>query len=199
MATVSDNFNRADGALGANWSASNAGSAPVIVSNQVKAGVSATYVEAAYTGSSLSGSDQSIQVTSQGTEATSVVNLLLRMSSLTSSRNGYIGQFNKIVGFYKIIRIDAGVETDLVTTAIGAITNGDALYFEAIGSALKLKQNSSTILTFTDAIYNTVGTPAVGIYANTDAVIVDDFTASDITSSASYQPVYYQSRTIRFF
>lgn len=154
-----------------------------IVSNQVKAGAVTDYREAAYTGSSLASANYSVQVTHVASESVSVINLLVRMSGTTSSRNGYIGQFNRTAGQYKIIRIDSGAETTIASGAIGTLNASDALYFEINGSAMALKHAGSTVLSQSDATYSSAGTPGIGIYADTNSVIIDDFTASDLATS----------------
>jgi hypothetical protein len=183
VSSVSDNFNRANGGLGANWTAAGGFSGMAIVSNQVQAGVSATQVESAYTGAALSTINQSVQVKHVAHEAVSVINLNL-ITGTGASRNGYIGQFFWISDLFRIIRIDAGVESSpLATAAMGTISNGDTLYFERGASGvLKLKVNGATVLSYTDTTYASVWLPAIGGYADTDAVIIDDFLAQDLAT-----------------
>lgn len=180
MTTLSEAFG---GTLG-NWSASNGGTIPAITGGQLSAGAAADYREMAYTASSFATANYFHQIESAVTEAVSVVNLLSRMSGLTGSRNGYIGQFNKISGLYRILRVDAGFETLLASATIGTIGSSEALYFSVSGPNLELRKAGVSVLTATDSTYTTGGTPGIGIYADTDAVRLDNWTGQDAATGA---------------
>lgn len=181
MATLSDNFNRANGGLGANWTTSGGFTAPAIVSNAWTNGASGVQTEALYTGSGLIGTAQSTSVTLTTRESgNSVINLLLRVTDTTAGRGGYIGQINDSLSLFRIIRLDGGVET-VLTTAASTIANADVFTFEARNNTLTLKRNGSSVLTWDDSNYSGIGYQGLGGYSVANTIVLDDWSASDLT------------------
>jgi hypothetical protein len=121
--SISDNFNRSDGGLGANWITLTGASAPSISSDQVStpSGIGEAYYNSSPTSNNQTSTIDVISVPSFG-----FVGVLLRASS--SANTAYVGQIyvdgdgNPELLIRKII---AGSFTDLATLWIGSCSNPD--------------------------------------------------------------------------
>lgn len=155
---VSDDYNRADGGMGANWTTASSGP-PTIVSNQI---VGSGAYGSAYWSANAFNATQSAQLTYKGTNYSGPA---VRISS---GGNFYFyhsaGELQKIVG---------GSVTTIGTS--GAITSGQTFKVDANGTTLRTYingvENSGPI---TDASLST-GSAGVACYG---AGTADDFLAT---------------------
>jgi hypothetical protein len=175
--TATDDFNRADGALGSNWSVVSPESvSPVISGHQLTAapGVS-TY--AFYTGITY-GNNQFAQVTTAS--GLGVVNLMVRASNyaVANHANGYIGQ--TFDTGWRILRLDDGVET--VVNAGGSYTrnDGDVFYLEAKGSTITFKRNGTVLGTITDTTYTSGVAGMIFYVGKTTPLMLDDWQSGTV-------------------
>lgn len=179
-AQVSDNFNRANGALGANWTTT-AGTF-AIVSNQATVTAVATNIAlAAYTGTTFA-NNQYAQVQWLGGGGWGGA-LCIRCSN--SAITGYVlsGVSGTASILYKFV---AGTSTVLASGG-PAFTLNDVIRLEAVGTAITAYKNGTVILTATDSSI-TSGYPGIG-GINFVGGILDGFYGGNLswTSSATIQ------------
>jgi len=172
-----DNFNRANGSPGANWTqivfGGNAGT-PTIASNQfsVTSAVTTTTVyEQAYTANrnppnSTIGSNQwcEVTVTALTTGTTGRVGCGVRRTATTAFGTGYVCYENDVTA--AIGRMSAS-QTDIATISVTGVA-GDVIRCEASGSTITMYRNGASILNVTDSNFPT-GQPS--LYLLTSAVI----------------------------
>ena len=189
MATsVSDTFDRADGAIGANWADiwSGAGSFQVS-SNQMVVGAQETLRAMAYTAAALDTADYSNYITVSSVSGSDfwVINLMLRcVGSGSTTVDAYQGQFFNN-GTWTIHRMDNGVESVLTTGSTGAPVPGDRLGFSVSGTTFSIYKNGTSLGSTTDATYSAIGAPGIAIYQHgTTAVVFDNWDAS-LTATSS--------------
>jgi hypothetical protein len=173
----SDNFNRANGGLGANWTTWATGtfspSAPQISSNQV-VGNAASYFMAYYSGASFPSSSQFSQITCPvgGNSASGGVDVMVN----TSTNNGYVGQFYN--GNFRIDTMKANVHT-LGSNVAGTLNSGDVLRIESIQlggiACVSLYQNGTIVDFIIDTTPVTGGAPGFGVYGNASQSVADNW------------------------
>jgi hypothetical protein len=183
MASVSDNFNRANGDVGSNWTDVLTG-APgriIITSNEVGSGVTGTEKACTYTGAALTSANHSVSVKYvAGTSC--VLSILARNVGSGASRNGYAMQVNLLTNLIRVLRIDAGVETERAQIAHTA-TPGNVYRFQLINTGLTVFVNETQLISTADGVYSAIGAPGIGVYNDLSSDDrYDDFLASDITS-----------------
>ena len=188
QAQPSDDFERADGGLGVNWTTNTIwGSALQIANHQLQA-PSGNYAESLYTATSLGGAQYS-EIKYISGLSSGVINLVVRARQYTlgGQGDGYIGQLNGFESTWKIIRVDNDTET-VIPGASGSFTfsNNDVFRFEANGSTLTLTQNGVLLKSTTDPNY-IGGDAGVGLY-NTSGLIVDEWRGGEISSSDTQPP-----------
>jgi hypothetical protein len=192
---ISDNFNRADGALGSNWLNSPTLSGLTIVSNAVNS-AGATW-KTAYWNQAVNAfaANQSSQVTIPVAAAGVFTAAVVRHQAAASSY--YFAFVNAGTNQGLIYRSDAGTFVNLVIQPSVTVVAGDTLKLEIIGSNLTLYVNGVAKAVATDATYAT-GQP--GISANNGTI--DNFAAFGgltgtsgpiVVSGAvsSFVPTYY--------
>jgi hypothetical protein len=177
---ILDDFNRADGALGASWTAVLGGF--TIVDNHAEASVSSVDLWTA----SQFGADQEayFTVTSKPTiNDTSSLGVVLRFDAVNT--NGYLVTMVPELGDDHIVvwRVTGGVATPL-DTILQEYQAGDKIWVKVVGDEISvyLDQGSGYNLlgTFTDSTYNQAG--YIGIYAAGAAAggALDDFGGGEI-------------------
>jgi len=176
--TITDNFNRANGELGANWT-DDEGDADV-VSNQYNPTTS--QVVSRYSGTSLSSDDHYTQIK----VATYVSNVSGPIQRKTAS--GTLTYYAAVViattdlRSYKRI---GGTITNLQTDSF-TFVNGDIIKGEVNDSTLKKFQNGGQIGTnLTDT--SITGNLQCGIVANRGDTFLDDFECADLAAAAAAQ------------
>jgi 6-phosphogluconolactonase (cycloisomerase 2 family)/chitodextrinase len=180
-AEVTDNFDRANGSLGASWSLNADGDGTLqIVSNRVQPG-RGSYGESLYTASSFGGAQFSEVQLVSGLAGGGVINLVVRARQYSGGglSDSYRGQINGLTNSWRIIRLDNNAETVLASGSV-SIADGDTYTFSAEGSLLTLKRNNVNLGTATDGIYTT-GVPGLGLY-NHVSLLVDNWRGGDYAS-----------------
>lgn len=175
---VLDDFNRANGGLGANWStlATRLGfSAPRIVSNACTA-VSGGGSSAALWTAARFGADQEAYLTIGSADGE--IGLWVRCDGATTSVNGYAMTLahDDDMRMYKWVN---GSPTQIGTVA-RAWARGDAYMMVASGSTIAVYRkpsgsawDSSPTLSVTDRTFSAGG--YVGLYAEDATIVIDDF------------------------
>jgi hypothetical protein len=196
---ASDNFNRADGGLGANWTTVTGTDAPAIVSGSLRdSAAQGTDAEAFYNAASFP-ADQWAQVnTLKAITATSRgIGVLLRYNT-GGVRTGYrvtaegpLGTTAKVA----IQKFVSGTFTELVSTTT-TVNQGDTLYGEIQGSTIVAKVNGTQVLSATDT---SITSGAAGIVVFEDVgttadAIVDDWYAGNFVPAVTER---HQTRHVR--
>ena len=178
--SVTDDFNRADGGLGSNWT-TRSGS-PAIVSNEVST-TSNTDQWAVYSGAAFA-ADQYAQVTISGSGAGSAryPGLMVRAST-SGNMNCYFWNSN-LDGNNGIAKFVDNVYSALTSTPAASDTSwtgGDVARLEVVGTTINLRKNGTIVATVTDSTH-TSGYP--GFHISTTSPIwpcaIDDFAAGDL-------------------
>jgi hypothetical protein len=152
---ASDNFTRANGSLGANWTAVFGQATAQIVSNTAQPVALSTNGGQVFSGTAWT-ADQTSEITlgasfvnENGTYVTPVV----RMQA--GSYSGYIANItDAAIGTIGIYRVDSGVTTLLGAQVAGlTISAGDVWSFQAAGAVLSLYQNGNRVAYRADATY----------------------------------------------
>ncbi len=189
---VVDDFNRADGGVGANWSlTTGAGAVGTISSNRVTS--DGTNITRNYWNPSTFGPDSEVQikVDTKGA-AGGFLTLDLRLQTPGSAAvDGYqfeadvsAGTDPQIIG-----RIDNNVFTQLGATVNNEFATGDRFGFEAIGSTLTGYRHDgvtwASLLSRTDSTYS--GSGNIGWRKNsTNTDFLDNFGGGTVTAGAVY-------------
>jgi hypothetical protein len=171
---ASDNFNRADGGLGANWTTVPGFDAPTIASGSViDPSVQGTDAEAFYNAVSFPANQWAQVNTLKALNATSrAVGVLLRQDTggaVTCYRvvaKGPLGTTATV----EISKLVSGTFTSLASTTT-TVNQGDTLYGEIQGSTIVAKVNGTLVLSATDT---DIASGAAGI-----VVFVDTGTTAD--------------------
>lgn len=174
---VTDDFNRANGALGANWVDSPTLTGLTIVSNAANS-AGASWKWAYWKPSTNTfNNDQSSQITLTSVGAGTFGGPVVRHQTNGTS-SGYFGFVNAGTSQAFIYRSDSGTFTQLNLVPSVTVNIGDTIALNATGSTLTLSVNGVTKVTTTDATY-TSGQPGIAVN-NTS---VDNFLAGPIASS----------------
>lgn len=177
---ATDNFNRANGGLGSNWTTVTGEDPMTIVSNAAQASTGGYLTNASvYTGSSFA-ADQfaEIQVVDAGSLCATF--LFVRMS--TSTLSGYGMYLFPNTSVLRITKWDSGTETTLTSKTLGTATGTWKL--EAVGTSLKLYRNGALELSTTDSTHAS-GYPGLGVEQGSASSQLDNFTAGDWASEAA--------------
>lgn len=170
--SVIDDFNRANGGLGSNWTAGYFGdSALTITSNQITSSVNnwgANYYNTSF------GPDIEAYITVSSSPNGSKILHFRLTGSLTSSPSGYYVNF----GFGTITRLDSGSETQLGASFSQSISAGDSIGVSIVGSTITVYHKSAAgswavVTTRTDSTYSAAGKVALEIDNN--SIRLDDF------------------------
>jgi hypothetical protein len=174
---ATDNFNRANGALGANWSGSIGGDL-VITSNQVT-GVSGQDCNM-YWSADLPDADQYVEATlvTRGSYA----GIICRMSAT----DGVFFYANVGAGNYRIEWYNDASYTLIGSVAEQEPVNGDRLRLEAEGTAYRGYVNDILICSGSNA--SAPATGYCGLYAYSNSPRLDDFEVGNLAAPAARIP-----------
>jgi hypothetical protein len=174
--SFTDDFNRIDGALGANWVQLNTVAA-VIVNNQVtSSGVSNT--GAARTVSKFAGENQWAEVTMVNLlGATKGVMVRVPEGAVNAPETGYYWRVSS-GGLAQLFRFDNGIATALGAGVSVAFAPGDVYRITAIGSTIRGYINGVLIQTATDTTYLDGRCGGIRVTANT--ALLDNFRMGDL-------------------
>lgn len=188
---ATDDFNRADGGLGGNWTTMLfPGGAPEIISNKVGRN-DAAQCGAYHTGITWP-NDQYSQVSIAA--AVSKVRVLVRAVNIAGEANFYMLQVSTIdtaIGLYKYIN---GVGFTALATGTATVVNGDVIYCEAQGTSIAGKINGATVLTATDSAI-TSGSPGFHVM-DLGSDRIDNFEGGNFGSGVLPGPLSGDSRLI---
>ncbi|QTD96973.1 hypothetical protein [Streptomyces cyanogenus] len=175
MTTFTDDFNRANGAPGANWV--DLTGLWTIVSNQLSSGTAGgTIIIRAAT--AMATNDHSAQVT---IAATGAVSHGVWCRGNTAFTSGYLWRND---GTSWVLFSNVGGSFTSIGSFSGAAVAGDVAKIQAVGSTIKGFVNGVARVTVTDTAVTT-GT-SVGLRAeSTNLLRFDDFTAADVTSGVT--------------
>ncbi len=178
--SASDNFNRADGSLGPNWTATSDG-AMSIASHQVTgiAGQNTGEIRTAETYPS----DQFSQILVSPTQLTGGqwIGPMVRMQA--SGQSGYVGIYFWNSGSPELMLFlrKGGNWKQLGTYSSGALSAGTQLQVSAVGSTISFLENGVAKITVTDTNL-TGGAPGIMAYGNPDA---DTWSGGSVGSGGS--------------
>jgi hypothetical protein len=172
LSLVSDNFNRANGGLGANWTANSDGGL-VILSNKVKGNNASTQTSSYWTANGFS-SDQFSQITNM------VQNLGTDYAGVTVRQQGVGGQTyyvavylwnsgTPLIQLYKHVAGGPGYVQLGSNFSAAAAGPTDVLRLEANGSTLSVKWNGTAVITQTDTAIPSGGSPGIQIFQGATA------------------------------
>jgi len=179
---ATDNFNRANGALGANWS-NTFDTPPQIVSNAVQ-NVNAADNTAFWSANSFSNNQYSqITVTQWGTGSYSGVIIRANASDYV------IGQYVNHLGGYGIFWLNGGAYTQIGSTYVASKSDGDVLVLEAEGTTFRLFINGIERVSGVNASAPASGSAGIIASDDTATAIIDDWEGGNITAPAASTPL----------
>lgn len=179
---ILDDFNRADGALGANWTSTGDASVCTVASNVMSCGVASGGRMHIYTGTSFSPDQFSTVTVVNNPAANHYVGPIVRGSSSASTNYRMeIGSDNKLY----ISRLVAGTNTALVNVTFTRGTS-QVLTLTAEGSnpvILKGYVNGTKAINYSDSDGTRITSGYAGItaYTSTATVTLDNFFAGNMS------------------
>lgn len=191
MASFSDDFNRADGSLGSNWTQAPTFGALAIISNQVRANVVGRCVMHVATATATFSADQEVTATLSTVSASDPLGLAVRVDPTTGTGYYFFVDTNP----RSLQKYDGTTFTDLNT--IGerfSATSGDVFTLRVVGTTIDVIKNGTTILSKTDATYSS-GQPAITYnWGNNRSSRLDNASAQDVASGPSPAAIAYYRR-----
>jgi chitodextrinase len=191
-ADVSDNFNRADGAEGGNWSALFNKPMFNIAGNEVVSSITnGSNSSSSYYNNGTLSADQSVEWEFRSKTASFfIAAVYARLTGSFSAPNGYFADFWSD-GLVRIIRLDAGVETLLWNGPTGTFmaSAGDVFRLRTVGNSIEVSINGTLLHAVTDSTYGNTGNAGKTIYTSGDGVLkMDNWVAHDIGSTTDTTP-----------
>ena len=179
-ATISDNFNRANGGLGANWTTVSGATAPQIVNNTAQPGSAGT-LSSAYWSANTFGSNQFAAASFSNSSGTNYgPGIAVRLSS----SKGYFLWYGNSASTVSIWRMDSSASwTQLKASAQLTIAATDVWQLQAVGSTLTGYQNGKQVVTTTDTNYTT-GAPGIWMYYAANQVT--NWSGGDVATTPTY-------------
>lgn len=167
-----DDFNRADGALGSNWAQAGTWPMPGITSNQVK-GADAGSQFARYIGANLNAAQQS-SVTI--TDVSNSVAPCVRIQD--DSNSGYCAKQINVLSYFVIIKIQDGEES-VLGLVWDTVENGAVIGIKASGSTITATKNGVDYTSYAvvDATY---GDGDTGIWCWGAFATADNFSTGNL-------------------
>jgi hypothetical protein len=175
--TVSDDFNRANGGLGGNWTTVAGTIAPQILSNQAVPGIGGQLGSAYWSADSFT-NDQFAQGTlpnSTGSQYGPGIAVRLANS------HGYILWYGNADNTVSIWRMDtASTWSQIGTSSALTVSGSDVWRIEAVGSTIAGYQNGSLVVQIADGTYSS-GSPGMWLFNAQNQL--DDWSGGDITTT----------------
>jgi hypothetical protein len=197
MTTASDDFNRADGDPGANWTALYTSRKGIISGNSWKPNDNTNSAGMLYSGASFAGADQYSKATIGGTfSSTSYASVGVFMSGASGTRNGYKFSCNTVDWY--ITRDASGTGTD-IDTGTGTFAAGDVIELRIVSGTLTAYKNGVAITgaSIADATY-TSGSPSLEMYPNAgNTATLDNWEGGDFGAAQSQAPRSMQQFAMR--
>src|SRR5215471_5352489 len=161
-ATASDNFNRANGALGSNWTAISDGA--LTISSQVAAGTSSAVTGDTWNAASF-GSDQFSQIEVTSTQPSGGQWIAAVVRAQNNGKNAYAGLYFWNYGSPQLMifkRSNGGWTQLGSSVSVAALPAGSQLQLKAVGSTISFLLNGVQKVSVTDTSF-TGGAPGIMI------------------------------------
>jgi hypothetical protein len=188
---ISDNFQRADGGLGANWTSAYSwlGYVALVVTSNSARSPSAAGALSVWNGTVTIPDDQWVQVTVGATSNTPYVGLLVRCSMTAVNTTFYDCLWHGNTGSSASLLLRKSVNGTFTTlaTATTTVQTGDVITLTAIGSQLAVYLNGSFLMAVSDSAV-TSGLPGLEIDptgASTDTSITN-FAAGTFSDAPAF-------------
>lgn len=140
---ASDDFNRANGGLGANWTTTTSESVPVILSNEASADTSTGTYGSRYTGITWPNDQYAEAIIGSIVENVTDNGAGPACRIASGTQTHYFAQTNTVeTRLYKVV---SGTFTQLGTDGAACAT-GDTLRLECQGTSISVKKNGATII-----------------------------------------------------
>lgn len=198
-ATLRDAFDRADGALGANWTnliISTDASTLVVVSNGVSREATAGSGSAHWTGATFGPNVKvSLDTPDATVPSTASLFIYLRLTSpgVASATDGYACQFSPFTTTVNVLRIDNSSSTTLNTNAAAPLADGGKVGCEVIGNTITAYVDTGSgyvaVATAADGTYPAGG--SAGLRANATTLRADNFGAQTIIPVVTRPPLFF--------
>ena len=164
--TASDNFSRANGPLGGNWTDISDGG--MAISSDAAIGTAGVTGDMWTAGTFTSDQFSQIQLTSTQPGGGQWISAAVRMQA--SGQDGYVGLYYGNNGSPDLIlfKRSGGAWAQLGTYNSGSLAAGTQLEVMAVGSTISLLENGSTVISASDSSF-AGGAPGIMAYGNTQA------------------------------
>ena len=175
--TVSDNFDRADGALGSNWTTVSGTGAPQIVSNTLRVRTAGA-LSSAYWSASTFSSDQFAQASLPNSSGTQYgPGIAVRLSG----SKGYFLWYGNSSNTVSLWRMDSSSSETLLkqSASLTVSPSSDVWKIQAVGSTISGYQNGKLVVQATDANIKS-GSPGVWLYYSSNQI--DNWSGGDVTT-----------------
>lgn len=191
-AQSSDNFNRANGGLGANWT-TQIGS-PAISSNEAY-GNSLGNDSYAFESAGTFGANQFSQATVKAIGSNDWTIVVARASGTAGSTNGYYFYARATGASSELWKLVAGAYFLISNTGYGPVAVNDVLRVEVSSTSITVKDNGTQIGTTQTDTSHSSGRPGLGFYPNTSvtAARLDDWSGGDLGGGGAV--TYYVATT----
>ena len=181
--TLSDNFNRADGSLGSNWTAISDGG--MTISSQVAAGTSSSGGVSGDTWNATFGGDQFSQIEVTSTQLSGGQWIAPVVRAQSNGQNAYLGLYFWNYGSPELMMFKriAGNWAQLGSSVtVGALPAGSQLQLKAVGSTISFLLNGVPKISITDTSY-TSGVPGIMVAGTSQ---LDNWLGGGAAGNATY-------------
>ena len=185
---ATDNFNRADGALGSNWTVALGGF--LIASNAVRANNAGDESGALWNADTFA-NDQYSQATytlGWGDD----IGVAVRVSGSGGSAKYYLLYIEGSNGYFG--KVFNGVYSEFAFLS-GGFANNDVIRIEAEGTTIRAKRNGTTVSSTTDTTITT-GAAGLSAYNSGGAARIDNWEGGNLGAVAATSPVLMCRRTL---
>ena len=175
--SASDNFDRADGALGSNWTTVSGTGAPKIVSNTLRVGTAGA-LSSAYWSASTFSSDQFAQASLPNSSGTQYgPGIAVRLSG----SKGYFLWYGNSSNTVSLWRMDSSSSWTLLkqSASLTVSPSSDVWKIQAVGSTISGYQNGKLVVQATDTNIKS-GSPGVWLYYSSNQI--DNWSGGDVTT-----------------
>lgn len=180
MATFTDDFTRADGALGANWTVFPAN---LTISSNLVVGTSATDLYALWSNTFQVDQFAEVDATVSGTGSKEAYVGVRLTGTSAANVNGYVGLWDT-AGNYIINRVTAGAWTAIATSTTNGNTGTRRLRITAIANTITLFVDGVQKLQVVDSTYRS-GVPGMGTWYDTASGTLDNYAGGDAFGTAN--------------